>query len=262
MNVKAVTFDCWGTLITDSGFSSAMAARVDALADALDLDGPEAATLMDRAWRMHHNEWINAKQYGSEGMARFCMSEAGLDDPEACARLQEALEEAGRTGSQRALDGAVDTLRMLRAAGIRTALVCDAGFTPGRIVRDFLDEHGLLEHLEFCAFSNEVGVPKPHDAIFRAALDAVETDPTQAVHVGDLLRTDVYGAKQLGMGTIRITDIGDDAVRGFSWNPDAAFGGHEGHDGEQPKSPYADADVVVASHAEIPGALRTLGAPL
>jgi HAD superfamily hydrolase (TIGR01549 family) len=262
MQVKAVTFDCWGTLITDSGFSKAMALRVDALAEATGLDGTKAAALMDRAWRVHHNEWINAKQYGSEGMARFCMAELGLDDQQACERLQEALEEAGRTGTQRALEGAVDTLRTLRKAGIRTALVCDAGFTPGRIVREFLDEHGLLEHLEFCAFSNEVGVPKPEPAIFHAALEAIETDATQAVHVGDLLRTDVFGAKQLGMGTIRITDIGDDAVRGFSWDPDAALGGHEGHDGSRAPSPYEDADVVVSSHAEIPAALRTLGAQL
>ena len=104
-----------------------------------------------------------------------------------------------------ALEGAVDTLQLLRAAGIRTALVCDAGFTPGRIVRDFLDEHGLLEHLEFCAFSNEVGVPKPDPRSSTSRSRRSTPRPTHAAHVGDLLRTDVYGARSIGMKTVRIT---------------------------------------------------------
>jgi FMN phosphatase YigB (HAD superfamily) len=128
-------------------------------------------------------------------------------------------------------------------------------------VRDFLNELGLLEHLEFCAFSNEVGEPKPNPKIFRAALDALETGPDHAVHVGDLLRTDVFGARRLGMRTIRITAVGDDARQGFSWDPDAPFAGDQrGEGGSAPVSPYEDADEVVASHAEMLDALRRMGA--
>ena len=261
--MRAVTFDCWGTLITDSDFDSAMAARVEAIATAGGLAREEAAELLDRAWRVHHDEWLNVKQYGSSGIASFCMTELGLDDALACERLTEALEEAGRLGSQTALDGAVDTLRLLRDAGVRTALVCDAGFTPGRIVRDFLDEHGLLEHLEYCAFSNEVGAPKPDPRIFHVALDAIDTAPERAVHVGDLLRTDVLGARRLGMRTVRITQVGDDAARGFSWDAGAVFAGHVGADERAGRgSPYEDADEVVDSHASLPAALRRLGVPL
>lgn len=261
--VRAVTFDCWGTLISDTGFDRAMAARVEALSQACGVDQPHASELLDRAWREHHTAWLDTRQYGSSGMARFCTTELGVEDPKVCDRLQEALEEAGRLGSQFALEGAVETLRTLRLAGIRTALVCDAGFTPGRIVRDFLDEHRLLEHLEFCAFSNEVGAPKPDPRIFRTALDAIETAPEDAVHVGDLLRTDVYGARQLGMATVRITAVGDDAARGFSWDPDADFGADQRPaEGRVKTSPYAEADVVVSSHAELPRALRGLGTPL
>jgi putative hydrolase of the HAD superfamily len=264
MTITAVTFDCWGTLITDSGFEKAMASRVEAIADACGVSQEAAAELLDRAWRVHHDEWLNARQYGSSGMARFCTSELGITDDAVCARLTEAMEEAGRLGSQSGLEGAVETLQTLRTAGIRTALVCDAGFTPGRIVRDFLDRFGLLEHLEFCAFSNEVGTPKPDPRIFHVALAAIDTVPEQAAHVGDLLRTDVFGARSIGMKTVRITQISDDAARGFSWDANAAFAGHLG-DEERPDrgpSPYDDADEIVASHAELPAALRRLGADI
>jgi putative hydrolase of the HAD superfamily len=259
--ITAVTFDCWGTLITDSGFERAMARRVEAIAEACDLDPEQAAVLLDRAWREHHGAWLDTRQFGSEGMARFCMEELGIGDDTVCARLTEALEEAGRLGSQRALEGAVTTLELLRAAGIRTALVCDAGFTPGRIVRDFLEEHGLARHLEFLAFSNEVGVPKPHPQMFRVALEALGTPPEAAIHVGDLLRTDIFGARAVGMKTIRITQVSDDATRGFSWDPAAAFN-ERAEDAASAPSPFEDADEVVASHAEMPDALRRLGAAI
>jgi putative hydrolase of the HAD superfamily len=260
--MRAVTFDCWGTLISDRGFEQAMAGRVQALSDAAGIDEVAAADLLDRAWREHHAAWLDTKQYGSAGMARFCTTELGITDAEVCERLQDAMEEAGHLGSQFALAGAVDSLRTLRAAGIRTALVCDAGFTPGRIVREFLDEHGLLEHLEFCAFSNEVGAPKPDPSIFLAALAAIDTAPEDAVHVGDLLRTDVLGARRLGMATVRITQIADDALRGFSWDPNAGLGDQGRGEGPKATSPYDDADEVVSSHAELPAALRRLGVPL
>ncbi len=264
MSLRAVTFDCWGTLITDSGFERAMARRVEAIAETFGIDSTQAADVLDRAWREHHGAWIDARQYGSEGMASFCFTELGVTDDAACARLTEALEEAGRMGTQRALEGAVDTLVLLRESGVRTALVCDAGFTPGRIVRDFLETHGLLPHLEFCAFSNEVGVPKPNPEIFHVALEAIGSAPEETAHVGDLLRTDVYGARSLGMKTVRITQISDDAARGFSWDPGAAqFGaGARGEDNPAPASPYEDADEVVASHAELPDALRRRGAAI
>jgi FMN phosphatase YigB (HAD superfamily) len=256
--IRAVTFDCWGTLINDSRVDEPMSIRVNAVLDASNgaLDYARAEELVQRAWLEHHRSWVGGIQFGADGIARICAAELG--DDLLCDRLQEAFEEAGRHGSVFALPDAVDTLRTLRDAGIRTALVCDTGLTPGRVVRDFLSDLGLLEHLEFCAFSNEVGEPKPNPGIFHAALEAIDTEPEESVHVGDLLRTDVHGARAVGMKTIRITAVNDDLATRFSWDADAKF--DRTAVGEQPE--VDDADVVVASHAEMPAALRKLGAPL
>jgi FMN phosphatase YigB (HAD superfamily) len=193
-------------------------------------------------------------------MARCCIDELGTSDDLVCDRLQEAFEEAGRHGTLEALPGAVDALRALRDAGIRTALVCDTGLTPGRVVRDFLADVRVLPHLEYCAFSNEVGEPKPGEKIFRAALSAIDSEPDEAAHVGDLLRTDVYGARAIGMKTIRITAVNDDVATRFSWDPDASFGRQA--DGSVGLSEIEDADAVIASYAELLGALERLGAPV
>jgi FMN phosphatase YigB (HAD superfamily) len=168
--------------------------------------------------------------------------------------LQETFEDAGRHGVVEEVPGAVATLASLREQGIRTALVCDAGMTPGRLVRDFLRGHGLLPHLEFCAFSDEIGVPKPSPKMFRAALDAIDTRPGEAVHVGDLLRTDVDGGRSFGMRTVRITAVNDDSRAGFSWDADAVLAGKE----VTTTAPFADADEVIGSYDEFPAALRRL----
>ena len=244
--IKAVTFDCWGTLITDSDLEKASAARTQAIVDYTGLEFERAQELFQRGWEKHHHSWLGGIQYGSEGIALYCVTELGIDDDMVRERLTEAFEEAGRHGTLRPLDGAPDTLRALREAGIRTALVCDTGLTPGRVVREFLDEAGCLEHLEFCAFSNEVGVPKPDPRIFRAALDAIDSKPEEAVHVGDLLRTDIEGGRDMGMKTIRITDVNDDMTSRFSGPADNVI----------------DADAVVASHRDMIGALRELGAAI
>ncbi len=182
-------------------------------------------------------------------MADFCVRELG--GPEELARtLCAAFEDAALEGEVEALPGAVDSLKLLREAGIRTALICDTGFTPGRLVRRFLDQTGLIEHLEFLAFSNEVGVPKPDARMFTTALDAVGAQPAEAVHVGDLLRTDVAGARAVGMRTVRITAVNDDGAS------------VPGREVPPARTPLQEADEVVAFHSELPAALRRLGTPI
>jgi putative hydrolase of the HAD superfamily len=249
VTIRAVTFDCWGTLINDQNLEKAAAARTQAIIDVAGLSTDEASDLFQRGWREHHNQWVGGVQYGAEGIAAFVCAELGIDDDLVRDRLTEAFEEAGRHGTLEALDGAPHTLRTLRAAGIRTALVCDTGLTPGRVVRDFLSDLDLLDNLEFCAFSNEVGVPKPDARIFHAALEAIDSKPDEAVHVGDLLRTDIHGGRSVGMKTVRITAVNDDLTARFSF-------------GEDSDLQVDEADRVVASHHELLDALRELGASL
>ena len=47
-------------------------------------------------------------------------------------------------------------------------------------------------------------------SVFQAALEPLETRPEQAAHVGDLRRTDVAGARGVGMRSIRIRWHHDD----------------------------------------------------
>src|SRR5207244_11707492 len=90
-------------------------------------------------------------------------------------------------------------------------LVCDTGITPGRVVRRMLEELGVATHVEVFGFSDEVGVPKPDPGIFAKVLADLGVKAEEAVHVGDLRRTDVAGASALGLGAVRFRGAHDDA---------------------------------------------------
>ena len=93
---------------------------------------------------------------------------------------------------------------------MRRALICDTGVSPGHMVRELLDHLGLLTRLEVQIFSNEEGVPKPNPSLFHRALRELATAAEHAVHVGDLRRTDIAGARGVGMGSVRISQSHDD----------------------------------------------------
>jgi putative hydrolase of the HAD superfamily len=148
----------------------------------------------------------------------------------------------------RVIADAREFLSALREAGIRTALICDTGFTPGRVVRSVLARVGLLESLEITVFSDEIGVPKPHARAFASALSALGSSPDGAVHVGDLRRSDVAGARVAGMGSVRFRGHNDDGDAGSTRTSgviDCAAAGCN------PVCARPEADVVVDSYAAL-----------
>jgi len=230
---EAVTFDCWNTLLYEADWPLAHGIRVTELRQAAEEAGrpttPEEATrAFDAAWGRHMELWQAGEATGAREVAHWGLAELDLHDPHpAIDRLVASFEEASHTSRVLALDGARETLGALGDAGIPCALVCDTGLTPGRVVRRHLDRLGLLDGLAVQAFSDEVGFPKPDPAIFRAALGPLGVAPERALHVGDLRRTDVAGARSLAMRSVRIAARYDDP------------------------SPLDDADFLVTSHAEL-----------
>jgi FMN phosphatase YigB (HAD superfamily) len=209
--IRAVTYDCWGTLLKDHDWEGAMDIRLSALRRFLDLDETEARALLDEAWARHDEAWKQVETFGPGRMAAYCLEARGVFDDAAIAQLTREFEEASIQSGVDAVDGAAETLRALADAGIRRGLVCDTGFTPGRVVRDILGEKGLLDYLEVLCFSDEVGVPKPGNEIFAKALAELGVDrPPEAVHVGDLRRTDIAGARDIGMRGVRFRGVHDD----------------------------------------------------
>ena len=100
--------------------------------------------------------------------------------------------------------GAVAAIVALRRAGTRVLIVSNS---DGHAAEN-LGEAGILAATGLAAEavidSTVVGSAKPEPRIFEVALALAETRAGEAVHVGDMLSTDVAGAHAVGLTPIHI----------------------------------------------------------
>ena len=128
----------------------------------------------------------------------------------ASARIDESLPSKARVYLSQALNSlhapagaamlassAVDA--MLKEKGYKVGLICNTGTTPGKTIRVLLERFGMLEYFDVTIFSNELKIRKPDPRIFLHTLAQLKSQPQSSVHVGDLIDTDVWGAKNVGM---------------------------------------------------------------
>jgi putative hydrolase of the HAD superfamily len=98
--------------------------------------------------------------------------------------------------------GSSAELRALARTGVTLAVVSNAEGTIERQLRDLgVCQVGPGAGVAMAAIvdSTVVGVAKPDPRIFAIALDAAGASAARAVHVGDMLSTDVAGARAAGV---------------------------------------------------------------
>lgn len=129
-----------------------------------------------------------------------------------CRKINHPLDEAGLydlawlwysplcdfASVEAGLPAALDRLRQ---SGVRMGIVSNT-FVPGKTLDRHLKEVGLLEFFPVRIYSSEVGYRKPHRRIFELALRQLDVRPDQSLFVGDLLKTDMVGARRVGMTTV------------------------------------------------------------
>ena len=97
---------------------------------------------------------------------------------------------------------AYKVLQWLKSRKMLIGLICNIGLTPGFALRRFLEDQGVAEYFDVMIFSDEVGVRKPDPRIFHLASKKFKVKPCDVVHVGDNLKSDVWGAKNAGFKAI------------------------------------------------------------
>lgn len=214
--LRAVTFDLWQTLLLDTpeGLRRARADRVGGIQVALvrrgfDVDLAAVGRAYDAVGPRLETVWATRRDVGPRDQVRLLLECLGLDGGvSAEAALMDTLEEAYCLPILSAMpvlhDGAHDVLESLQARGLRLALICNTGRTPGKMLRLVLERLGLFGYLSVLSFSDELGLRKPHPEIFHRTLSALGIPATEAAHVGDDVTTDVAGARGVGMRAIHL----------------------------------------------------------
>jgi putative hydrolase of the HAD superfamily len=230
--IAAVTFDFWNTIarVPPGAMTEARRRSVAAACEecGVEVEAELLARSLEEVGRSWEDSWGAGRHLhpreAAETLARALGVEGAAEE-----LVAEAFLGAGRDAELELSPGIGSALEALAGRGVRLGIVCDVGFTRGELLRGLLAEEGLLTHFSGWAFSDEVGHYKPSPQIFEAALAALGAAPEEAMHVGDLRRTDVAGAAALGMRTVRYRGMHDD--------PDESAG--------------VEADFVVDHHLEL-----------
>jgi putative hydrolase of the HAD superfamily len=212
--IRAVTLDCWGTLLLDGPGSDdryrrqrlqgiqTILARAGVTVSQLDLDRAyvESGRWLARIWRYQRD--VPVSQHVSTLLDAL--------DPELPERLPSGIvAELGDAYASPALrvppaadEGAVAAIEALLARGLALGLVSNTMRTPGAVLRQIFDRAGLLAPFQVLTFSDECGIRKPDPEIFLLTLRQMGVSPEEAIHVGDDPVLDVEGARDAGMGGV------------------------------------------------------------
>jgi putative hydrolase of the HAD superfamily len=236
--IEAVTFDYWNTLIyEDRGHLRGR--RLEAWAGILEdvgfaVERERLDVAFETSWQRYVDSWTANQQYQAVKAAEDILQDLGFDvPPDVRSALIEAFSNAGEEAELHLTEGVGQCLKVLKDAGLKLGIICDVGMTPSSSLRAHLIRHGVLPLFDHWSFSDEVGAYKPSPVIFEHALDGLGNPvPERVAHVGDIRRTDVAGAKAMGMVSVRYTGVSDD------------------HSQAEP-----EADHVIDTHAELPAVL-------
>lgn len=206
--LKAVTFDFWNTLFVDVRGREREMRRAELLREELAGLGahPSAAALDDAlqsGFDFFDRVWIGEQRTPScaELVDNILAALRASPPADARARLTNRFERLILEIPPEPMPNAPETLPLL-SEKYALAVICDTGYSPGSVLREILARHGMLQHFTYLFFSNEHAMCKPDPRVFRHTLAELGVLPGEAVHVGDIQRTDIVGAQRTGMAAV------------------------------------------------------------
>lgn len=221
--IKAVTFDLWNTILCDTHYSNY---RIDLLTEILeDKLSPRDKDAVKNAYfsalNLSSQVWQEEQRYiPTQKLTQFMLSDLNVSLPtESKQIITQRFQEAALRDPPPLIDHAENVLVTL-SKSYRLGLISNSGITPGRILRRVLKKYAVLQYFTNTVFSNEVGYHKPHPSIFQRALENLQVKAGQVIHIGDLLESDITGAKAIGMKAVWFNKHGKKRPEVLQFPPD------------------------------------------
>ncbi|SFR99414.1 FMN phosphatase YigB, HAD superfamily [Halomicrobium zhouii] len=190
----AVSFDCFGTLVTADRPAEPWVAVAAELRER-DVAVPDD---WEAAYRSSHREYDRGAEAPLDEHVRLALASRGV---ELSAATAHDVTLAAFDGDVSVRDGAHEALSAARDQS--TVAVCSNCSVPGLVERT-LDRADLS--VDAVVTSVDCGWRKPHPKIFEATAAALECPLDALVHVGDDARTD-GGAERAGATSVLVADV-------------------------------------------------------
>jgi putative hydrolase of the HAD superfamily len=212
-NIKAVTFDLWETLFfeRDGASSQRSVARSRNLHEALDKLGAKIAleridsalkeTILSLLYIWETNKDVTHLDQ-IRLIIRYASNNSITVKQEWIDKLTSAYISPILEVPPYLNPDAQKVLESLRNRNKVIGIICNTGLTPGIGLRRLLVNEGVAEYFDLMIFSDEEGIRKPDPRIFHFAAQKLNIEPREAVHIGDNLKSDVWGAQSSGFKAI------------------------------------------------------------
>jgi putative hydrolase of the HAD superfamily len=212
--LKAVAFDLWETLITDTPDASRQQERLRLERMESILAGRGFTAAAQRIEQAYRGLWHRCNElYWSSDIDIPCRRQIehfleALDlepasfDEAVLAELEHAYARAALDVLPSPVAGAVELLDAVHSRELSVGLISNTGRTPGYVLREVLERLGMARLIDAMVFSNEHGQCKPQPSIFERLRGALGVDYSEILFVGDNLYADVYGAQRCGMRAV------------------------------------------------------------
>lgn len=235
MKLKLITIDFWNTLFNSSNGINRNSVRQHVFAGEISkldikVSKEEFQNAIQQSWQFFNDIWMNQQRTPETyETIEYLWNYLKLPpNPESINIVAKSFAESIIDYPPKLMDNAFEAINQLKNEGYKIGLISDTGFTPGSILKKVMDNAGVLNLFDAFSFSDETGVSKPHAKAFTTLLDYFNITPSEALHIGDIEKTDIVGAKSLGMNAIRFS--GDETAVLNKDNPKVSTADAEIHD--------------------------------
>ncbi len=211
--IKAITFDCWDTLLDDDEDRDKKRKEYFCLI-LKDHGFPATQDEMDELFsqeaKLFQNHIIEHKKTENsraraETILRLAEVQISTSEINKIADYSDKVALEFRPPVIPGIKQALDILSKIYKLGV----ICNTGWHSARTVRQLLKDYDFPKYFSHLTFSDEAGVAKPHKQIFEYTLEKLGFRTEEAVHIGDSEYSDIVGAKQANMGAILFTGVNE-----------------------------------------------------
>ena len=214
MKIKLVTFDVTNTIIRIAGSVGQQYANVGKLYG-VSADAEKLTQAFKSKWKKYNRELPNfgvTKGVSSykwwTSVVKETFAEVGFDEKanDVDAIASHLFRHFSTAQAWEILPQAQSTLQTLKDRGAMVGAVSNFDVRLEKVLMNL----ELLHHFNFILTSEEVQHAKPEKEMFLEALRLADVAADEAVHVGDNVENDYFGAKNAGMtGVLFVKDIND-----------------------------------------------------
>ena len=209
MEIKIITIDFWNTLFNSDSGRLRNSARLKVLINTLNdleiqIEEEIFDTVMQESWKYYSEKWVNeTRTPNANEIINYIWEKMNFAKNEKAVNyVVDFFENSILYFPPKLQENALFAIQEL-SKKYKLAIISDTGFSPGKVMSQMLEEIGINKYFTAFSYSDETGVAKPHPKAFTTVLEFFDCLPENALHIGDIERTDIAGAKNIGMYAIR-----------------------------------------------------------